>query len=223
MARKPKKLTTTSFILLGQLMARPWSAYDLTKHLQRSLTREVWPRAESHIYDEVKNLAAHGLATVSEETNGGRSRAVYTIVDKGRDAFLDWLTEPGGDLLLEWEKVVKIAFGDYLGKEDLMKQIARLRDELVDKTVYWHDLLGTAESPEAFAFPHRAHMGGLLGDLLLRIHEAIFDWSDWAEAEAASWPDAKMSPEARTGYLRVLERNLAVQKARLAQYGRSVD
>ena len=56
-----KPLTTTSYAILGLLRLRSWTPYELAKQVQKSLGW-FWPRAERKLYDEPKNLVAHGLA-----------------------------------------------------------------------------------------------------------------------------------------------------------------
>ena len=46
MSRRADELNTTSFAMLGMLAIRPWSTYELAKHVDRSL-RPLWPRARS--------------------------------------------------------------------------------------------------------------------------------------------------------------------------------
>src|ERR1041384_4216871 len=84
-----RQLTTTSFAILGLLSVRRWSAYELTGQMKRGL-RYTWPRTETRIYQEPRNLVAHGLATAHPEANGRRQRTVYTITTKGRRALADW-------------------------------------------------------------------------------------------------------------------------------------
>ncbi len=50
-------MTTTSYAILGLLAIRPWTTYELTQQMQRSLSR-FWPRAESKLYEEPKKLVA---------------------------------------------------------------------------------------------------------------------------------------------------------------------
>jgi len=40
------RLSTTSYAILGLLDLRPWTAYELTKHMRRNL-HYFFPRAES--------------------------------------------------------------------------------------------------------------------------------------------------------------------------------
>ena len=85
------KLTTTTHAILGLLQRRPWSAYELNKYMQRSAIRAVWPRTESRIYVEFKNLVALGLATSEKEMRQGRKRTLYKITPAGRRELRSWL------------------------------------------------------------------------------------------------------------------------------------
>src|SRR5437763_519755 len=85
-------LTTTSYAVLGLLAIKPWSSYELTQQMDRSLGR-IWPRATSKLYEEPKKLVEHGFARASTERNGRRSRTVYAITAKGRRTLAKWLQE----------------------------------------------------------------------------------------------------------------------------------
>src|SRR5687768_14299166 len=99
-------LTTTSFAILGLLAIKPWSSYELTQQMDRSVGR-MWPRAQSKLYEEPKKLVANGLARATEERVGRRSRTVYSITAKGRRALAGWLHEPGVGPVLEFEQLLK--------------------------------------------------------------------------------------------------------------------
>ena len=57
--------------------------------MDRSLGR-FWPRAVSKLYEEPKKLVSHGLAQASTEHNGQRTRTMYAITAKGRQALASW-------------------------------------------------------------------------------------------------------------------------------------
>src|SRR6478735_8469709 len=106
-----KPLTSTSHALLGLLALRPWTTYELTKQVQRSLGW-FWPRAERKLYDEPKHLVAAGLATATEQQTGRRKRTVYAITAAGRRALRTWLGEEPAPPALEFEAMVKVFFAD---------------------------------------------------------------------------------------------------------------
>ena len=64
-----QRMSTTTYAVLGLLCIRPWSAYELTQQMSRSL-RFIWPRAESGIYREPQKLVRLGYAT-SKEVEAG--------------------------------------------------------------------------------------------------------------------------------------------------------
>ena len=65
------RLTPMSFAILGLLAIRPWSTYELTKLLGRSV-QYVMPRTEANRYQEPKRLVEAGLATAADESVGQR-------------------------------------------------------------------------------------------------------------------------------------------------------
>src|SRR4029450_1955610 len=98
-------LTPTPFAILGLLAIQPWSTYELTRQMDRSLGR-IWPRAASKLYEEPKKLVAHGLATSRQERVGRRPRTVYAITSAGRRALAEWLAEPGSGPELESQQLL---------------------------------------------------------------------------------------------------------------------
>src|SRR5688572_25609709 len=99
---RPRKLTTTSYALLGLLGIRPWTTYELAKQMDRGMNR-WWPRARSKLYEEPKKLVAHGLARATRDSVGRRPRTVYTITPAGRRAMAEWLATPAAPPALECE------------------------------------------------------------------------------------------------------------------------
>ncbi|MBQ0719534.1 MAG: PadR family transcriptional regulator [Gammaproteobacteria bacterium] len=212
-----KKLTSTSYVLLGQLAAQSWSAYDLTKHLKRSNLRDFWPRAESHIYDEIKNLVAHDFSTVEDKAIGKRQRSVYSITRKGRSALKKWVAEPARGRIVEWEQLIKISYADYGSKDDLLQQISDIRKDIISRVQGDVDLLD-ATPALGKTFPHRLHIGTLNSALIIPQLEAILDWTDWVEAEIASWPNTRQSVESDETISNHLPTTIASMKKIISRY-----
>jgi PadR family transcriptional regulator AphA len=180
-------LTTTSYAILGLLAVKPWSTYELTQQMDRSLGR-IWPRAASKLYEEPKKLVAAGLARASKETNGRRSRTVYAITAKGRRALAGWLEEPGAGPVLEFEQLLKIFFSENGTREDAMATLAA--------TVGWaaarsHESLDVGrrylagEGP----FPERSAQLELTSRFITDFYALVRDWAEWATAVVETWPD----------------------------------
>jgi PadR family transcriptional regulator, regulatory protein AphA len=191
-----RKLTATSYAILGLLGLRSWSAYELTKQVRRSL-HFCWPRAETRLYQEPKNLVEHGLVKATTTVNGRRSRTEYAITAKGRKALRAWLGEPSAPPRLESEALLRLFFAEHGTKEDLLATLAELeeqalalRRQAVEQGAEY--LAGTAP------FPERIHILGLVGRFTLDHTALVAEWARWARAEVERWPAvdaAEVSPE----------------------------
>jgi DNA-binding PadR family transcriptional regulator len=187
MSTASRGLTTTSYAVLGLLAVRPWSTYELTQQMDRSLGR-LWPRAQSKLYEEPKKLVAHGLARAREETVGRRRRTVYAITAKGRRALAAWIDEPGEGPVLEFEQLLKVSFAEHGTKAGALANIAAARAWAVERNQ------GNLEAGRAYRsgegpFQHRAAQNMLAGRFLTDLYRMVAEWADWAEALVAEWPD----------------------------------
>ena len=180
-------LTTTSYAVLGLLAIRPWSSYELTQQMDRSLGR-VWPRAASKLYEEPKKLVAHGLARSSTEQNGRRTRTVYAITPEGRGALRDWLAEPGGGPALEFEQLLKVFFADSGTKTDVLATLAAAQDWAAARC---QESLAIGEQYAGGhgPFPERAAVLALTSRFLTDFYLLVGAWAAWATGIAATWPD----------------------------------
>ena len=112
MSRSKLELTTTSYAVLGLLCVQPWSAYELTRQMTRSL-RFMWPRAESGIYREPQKLVDLGYAAVTEVPAGPRrTKPLYSATTAGRRALRRWLAAPSAPPQFESEAMVMFFFAD---------------------------------------------------------------------------------------------------------------
>jgi PadR family transcriptional regulator, regulatory protein AphA len=185
MARGP--LTTTSYAILGLLAARPWSTYELTQQMERSLGH-MWPRATSKLYEEPKKLVEHGLARATQDRVGQRPRTMYSITAKGRRALAAWLREPGEGPVLEWEQLVKIFFSDNGTKDDALASLdaahAWAQARSAQTAAVGHQILD-----EGGPFPERSAQTSLSVRFLIDFYALVAGWSRWAHAIAETWPD----------------------------------
>jgi DNA-binding PadR family transcriptional regulator len=213
------RLTTTSYCLLGLLDLRPFSAYDLTKYMQRSALASLWPRTEAATYREAKRLADAGLASVTTETEGKRPRSVYRITPAGRSALRTWLTEPGDPLSFECEAAVKAFFGTSTDLDAVRAQLQALRREF--RTV------GESMEPVARAwldgdlpFPDRLHYTAMAADLIARVRLATDAWAaDWLE-RLDQWTSPHLDEATEAQARTVIEGVGALVAARLTETDR---
>src|SRR6266542_1762296 len=150
------RLSTTGFSILGLLALRPWSAYELTQQIHRSL-RYLWPASERNLYAEPKRLAAAGLVRMRREAVGRRSRTVYEITPAGREALRRHLATPPAPPQLEFEALQRLFYADQGSKQDLLAALdatSRQVEQLL------HDGLQQVRGyqTDGGPFPQRLHL-----------------------------------------------------------------
>ncbi len=204
MSRGAGELNTTSFAMLGMLAIRPWSTYELAKHVDRSL-RPLWPRARSNLFNEPKKLVAHGLALATDEAVGRRPRTVYTITPAGRAALRAWLGSPGDGPVLEFEQLLKLFFADHGSRTDALKTIGSIQAWAFERSalniaVARSYVAGTAP------FPERAAVLSIVGRFHADFADMVSAWADWATATIETWPDDPSQAEVDWSFMKQLAR-----------------
>lgn len=179
------KLTSTSYVVLGLLCTRAWSAYELAQQMERGWA-DVWPRAVRGIYNEPKKLVAHGCAASRTERTGERTRTVYEATDRGRDELRTWLGQPCVPPVFESEALVRVLFADQASIDGLRRAIASVRAHAHARSAA---LLaqGTEYLDSGGPFPDRVHLLHLVGGFLGEQLAAMLRWADWAEGHVAAW------------------------------------
>lgn len=177
--------TATSHAILGLLSLRPWTTYELTKQVQRSLGW-FWPRAERKLYDEPKRLVADGLASSESEMTGARPRTVYRVTKQGRAALRAWLGEPPAPPTLEFEGMVKVFFADGGSLEQLRATLTSIAETAEQRLA---DLLTKADENTSgeVAFPERLHLNSLGLRFHLDQEESTVRWARWALKQTSEW------------------------------------
>ncbi|MCY4044888.1 MAG: PadR family transcriptional regulator [Cellvibrionales bacterium] len=96
------KMSLSKFFILCVLTKRPMHGYDIAKAVE-SQTNGCCSPAEGTIYPVLKQFETGGYVECEKELVGGRERKVYSITDKGREAFNIALTE--------WNKITQCLMG----------------------------------------------------------------------------------------------------------------
>lgn len=191
-----RSLTTTSYAILGVLAMRPWSAYDLTGYMSTSAVRKLWPRTESRLYAEPKNLVAHGLASAKKEYTGKRKRTVYRITDAGRDALAEWLGEPSAPPQIEDEAMLRIFLGDCGSLGDLRATVRRAVERLRDEVETGREISDRVERGEP-RFPDRIHVTAVTGTYAVRSMRQRFEQLRWVDEYIREWSDTEIDDAKR--------------------------
>lgn len=195
----------TSYAILGLLAIRPWSAYELTKQMGRTVA-QVWPRAESHLYLEPTRLVEAGLATSRRTRAKGRERVIYEITPAGRDALDAWLREPAAPTLLESEAMIKVLFGNMVPTEVLQRHLRAFAEEAEAVEAPFRQIARDYLAGRG-PFPERIHVNALYWVLLDRWARLRSEWAAWAMHVVDAWPD-EHGPVDRDESFRLLRRAL---------------
>lgn len=190
--------------LLGLLASRPWTGYELTRQVQRSL-RFAWPTSEGHLYREQRRLVELGWATVEDEPAGRRTRKRYTITTAGRRALRQWHTTPTQEPQLHVEGILRVFFGDQSTPGELAGVMRSTAEQARQMLAELHgfveeylepggplEMLDDADAPREFRgrpmFPERLHVVVLAIDVLTRLLGTIdSSFADDADL-VAGWP-----------------------------------
>ncbi len=188
---RQRKLTTTSYVVLGLLAIKPWSAYELAAQMSRGV-KLFWARAESNAYAEPKRLVALELATSEHSYTGRRRTTTYSITPEGRTRLQEWLRTDSGPPVFESETLLKVWFAENGSKQRLLEHIESVRRQgLEARGVALERARELSEN--GGIFPHRVHINALITDLLLSQAELAIRWAERARDEVSLWRDTKDS------------------------------
>ena len=187
------RMTGTSYAILGLLAIKPWSTYELTKQMGRSI-HLVWPRAESNLYLEPQRLVDAGFATAERRLVGRRPRTEYSITTDGRQALESWLAQPAAPTVLESEALLKVLFGNYLPPVDLIHHLESFAEEAESAEEPWREIARDYIEGRG-PFPERLHVNALFWVLMDQWARLRSDWARWAAAQVATWPDRDGPPD----------------------------
>jgi len=181
-------MTATTYAVLGLLCVQPWSAYELTHQMARSL-RFMWPRAESGIYREPQKLIDLGYATAAEVAAGPRrTKLVYSATPAGRRAFQRWLREPSAPPQFESEAMVKFFFCDYGTLDDARQALEELQAHAEALLEVFRQVTKSHQGDSA-PFPGRQHIGTLTGRFVFDYAATLARWAAWAQRHVDEWPE----------------------------------
>lgn len=205
-------LNTTSYLILGILSARDWSAYEIAAQIGRGLA-EIWPRAERQRYNAPKKLLELGLVAARTEATGKRTRTVYSITPAGRRALSAWLGTGSKPPALEFEGMVRVILADLGTIEDLRANLETMRAQaLVSRTMF----VGHAERllDGGGTFPERAHLLALANRFMVDHFDHIAAWATWALDEIERWPDTSSPATSEQERLRAILRGSVDRRLR---------
>jgi DNA-binding PadR family transcriptional regulator len=192
-----KKLSPTSYALLGLLARKSWSAYELNAHMQYSVLNAFWPRAASGVYTEPKKLVANKLARAKEEERNGRSRTVYTITAAGRKELSNWLASPTESWVsMSFEAMLKFLYSESGNLQTLNDTIDSIEEAAINEA---RAVLQGVKPIMEFAEQDSAGMpyNGMALNFLADVTEAQINWARKVRLALESFEDTSPGNAAR--------------------------
>ncbi len=131
------KVNSTAGALLGFLYQEPMTGWQVARAAKLALC-DFWNLNRSQVYRELAKLAASGLIEAREK--GVRDQVPYSITDRGRAAFIEWLHEDPGPEIMRSPLHLKLSFADHLDEETRARfvRIHRYRSE--ERLAYYRRL-----------------------------------------------------------------------------------
>ena len=80
------KMALSKFFILQVLRSGPAHGYDIARAVERATSGCCSP-SEGALYPTLREFEEGGYVTCESEVVSGRERRVYTLTDKGREAF----------------------------------------------------------------------------------------------------------------------------------------
>ena len=134
MARENK----SRFALLGFLMEAPLSGYDIKLRFERR-AMHFWQESFGQIYPQLKRMTEEGLLTREGPGGTGRgAKAIYTITEKGKQAFNEWMKQPYTPQAIRNELLLKLTFGRHVPLDVLEKQLTEDRAGFEEQIKHYH-------------------------------------------------------------------------------------
>jgi DNA-binding PadR family transcriptional regulator len=166
-------LNPTAASLLGFLHMGPLTGWDLDAWVRESIGN-FWNVTRSQVYRELRSLAERGLVEAGDP--GRRDRTPYTITERGKEAFSEWIAgDPGPDLIRS-RLLLTVFFGNHLERPRLFEMLAAKRTEHEARLAAYREL-----EP---ALTTERYMRATLR-FGLRYEEAMLDWLQELEQDLA--------------------------------------
>lgn len=169
----------TAASLLGFLYWQPLSGGELINLVESSVAN-FWNVTRSQIYRELRTLNADGLIESSE--TGARGKRSFTITDRGRAVFRQWLKEQPGPDLMRSPFLLKFFFGMLLERRTVEEFVEDYRQDNQKRLEYFRHLVPQIVDTDPIP-AHVARLG-------IALHKTILDWLDAIPWEHWDEPDA---------------------------------
>jgi DNA-binding PadR family transcriptional regulator len=136
------------YLALGLLMRGPGHGYQLDQDLEDDFGM-IWKAGQTKLYVTLSSLEEEGLLASELEPQENRpDRKVYSLTEKGRRAFRDWVSQPVPSLrATRVELIAKLRFYDLLELPGIRELIKAQQEILRTMTSEWEKEQDEIEDP----------------------------------------------------------------------------
>lgn len=117
-----------SHVILGLLLLRPMSFYDLVKAFEAGVSL-FYSSSSGSIKRALDKLVDEGLVEVTAIDSGGRARRTHEVTPAGRSHFREWMLEPpSGDL--ETGSLARLYFLGLMTAEERTRIVTHIHERI---------------------------------------------------------------------------------------------
>ena len=165
-------------VILGLLSHESKTGYEIKKRLDTTL-KFFWGASYGSIYPSLSNLVKDERVTKYETKENGRDKVIYTITEAGREHLKEWLRVPVEKDEIRYETLLKLFFGNEIGKEVTLEHISNFKDKIEKEQSI---LLSMEKQLEQIKATEDTHLYYLLtAKFGVKVYKAYLEWCDETE------------------------------------------
>lgn len=126
------RINKSRYAILGMLMEKPRSGYEIKQIMQRSASH-FWHETDASIYPMLQTLEAKSLVVSKKEYVGKRVRKIFEITPAGADDFLVWFSLPNEVERRRDELMLKLFLGGHAPAEVVRRHLEIYLNQIVAK------------------------------------------------------------------------------------------
>lgn len=123
------------YIILGLLSIAPLTGYEIQKFIKNNFSM-ICSESYGSMHTALKNLEKKQYILFREEVTGGKKKKTYSITEKGREQFINWVETPMQAKKvknMELSKLFFMGFASGQARVDSIKDYIRQMEEVKEK------------------------------------------------------------------------------------------
>lgn len=147
-------MSSIRYALLSLLAREPLSGYDIKQHMNNRFG-PFWKAGSNQVYPELSKMEGEGLVKLQgvEQHTYRPARKLYEITEAGREALIEWTTEPGELEKVRDDFLLKVYNSWLVEPEKMIKHIEEIKRQheerlaaYLEKVTELNHMLGTSNS-----------------------------------------------------------------------------